>query len=123
MSNLAKLYVTSSRFAEAEPLAREALKIRERKTPDDWITFDTCSLLGASLLGQKKYAEAEVCLVRGFDGLSERAVKIPVRNREYCLAHAGDRVVALYDGWGKKGKADEWRRKVATAVDTIKPKR
>jgi tetratricopeptide (TPR) repeat protein len=44
------------KYAEAEPLLRDCLAIREQKQPDDWTTFNTRSLLGGSLLGQKKYA-------------------------------------------------------------------
>src|SRR5580704_10689867 len=44
---------------EAEPLLRECLTIRDKIEPDDWRTFNTKSMLGAALLGQKKYADAE----------------------------------------------------------------
>ena len=40
---------------EAEPFLRECLAIREKTQADDWKTFNTRSLLGGSLLGQKKY--------------------------------------------------------------------
>jgi serine/threonine protein kinase/Tfp pilus assembly protein PilF len=40
------------KYADAEPLLRACLKTREKKQPDDWTTFNTRSLLGASLLGQ-----------------------------------------------------------------------
>jgi eukaryotic-like serine/threonine-protein kinase len=45
-------------WAEAEAVVLEALAIRDAKEPDAWTTFDTESLLGGSLLGQKRYAEA-----------------------------------------------------------------
>ena len=35
---------------------RECLKIRGAKQPDDWSTFETRSLLGGSLVGQRSYA-------------------------------------------------------------------
>ena len=58
---------------------------RSSRVPDDpredparrWTTFNTKSLLGASLLGQKKYAEAEPLLVAGYSGLKQREAKIP----------------------------------------------
>src|SRR5262249_1703045 len=46
-------------FTEAESLLREYLAIREKTKPDAWNTFNTMSMLGGALLGQKKYAEAE----------------------------------------------------------------
>ena len=36
--------------AEAEPLLRECLAIRERTQADAWTTFNTKSLLGGALL-------------------------------------------------------------------------
>src|SRR5205823_3680520 len=53
-------------FAEAEPLLRECLTIREKLEPDNWLTFNTKSMLGGALLGQKDYAAAEPLLVKGY---------------------------------------------------------
>jgi len=33
--------------------------------PDDWLTFNTQSMLGGALLGRKRYADAEPLLVKG----------------------------------------------------------
>jgi len=38
------------------------------------------------------------------------------------LPEAGARIVALYEAWGKKDKAAEWRKRLAPAADTTKPK-
>jgi tRNA A-37 threonylcarbamoyl transferase component Bud32 len=59
-------------FAEAEPLLRECLVIREKTQPDEWTTFGTKSMLGGALLGQKKYAEAEPLLLAGYEGMKQR---------------------------------------------------
>src|SRR5262249_2408509 len=68
MSNLARAYLAGKPF-EAEPLLRACLAIQTKKAPDEWRTFETRSLLGASLLGQKKYAEAEPLLLQGYEGM------------------------------------------------------
>jgi hypothetical protein len=47
------------KWAEAEPLLRKSLALREKLQPDAWTTCNTRSLLGGALLGQKKYADAE----------------------------------------------------------------
>src|SRR5207244_4122323 len=67
----------SKAFAEAEPLLRESLAIREKSQLDDWSTFSTQSMLGESLLGQKKYADAEPLLVKGYEGMKAREKTIP----------------------------------------------
>ena len=93
---------------------RECLKIREQKEPDDWTTFNTKSLLGGSLLGQKKYAEAEPLLLAGYEGMKQREEKIPPQGK-IRLTEAIERLVQLYDAWGQKDKADEWRKKLPAA--------
>src|SRR5262249_17680275 len=50
------------KWAEAEPLARECLAIREKHMPDHWMTFNSRAQLGAALLGQKRYKDAEPLL-------------------------------------------------------------
>ena len=57
------------KWAVAEPLLRECLAIRERTQPDVWSTFNTKSTLGGSLLGQKKYSDAEPLLLTGYQGM------------------------------------------------------
>jgi tetratricopeptide (TPR) repeat protein len=96
-------------YADAEKVLREGLKIHEAKLPDDWRTFHTKSLLGGSLLGQHKYAEAEPLLRQGYEGMKARAKAIPPQGK-VRLTEALERVVQLYDAWGKKDKADEWRK-------------
>ena len=75
--NLAVFLKSQNQLAEAEPLIREALTIREKTQPDAWTTFNTQSLLGGALLGQKKYAEAEPLLLKGYEGLKQRETTIP----------------------------------------------
>ena len=46
-----------------QALARECLALRQEQIPDDWRTLNARSMLGGSLLGQKKYADAEPLLL------------------------------------------------------------
>jgi hypothetical protein len=64
-------------YSAAETYLRECLTIREKKLPDDWVLFNTKSMLGGALAGQKKFQEAEPLLVEGYSGLKEREAKIP----------------------------------------------
>jgi len=107
--------------AAAEPILRQVLAIREKKLPDDWATFETQSSLGASLLGQKRYAEAEPLLIEGFEAMKVRETKIPPASKAR-LTKAGERIVQLYEAWGKKEKAEEWRKRLAQPADATKPK-
>ena len=99
------------KWAEAQPILRECLAIRQHFQPDGWPTFNVRSLVGGSLLGQKNYAEAEPLLLSGYEGMKAREALIPPKAKAR-LTEAGDRVVKLYEASGKKDKADEWRKKL-----------
>jgi WD40 repeat protein/serine/threonine protein kinase len=105
-------HLKQHKYADAEPLLRECLAIREQSAPDWWATFNAKSMLGGSLLGQKKYAEAEPLLLAGYEGMRQREETIPLPAK-VRLTEAVERLVQLYDEWGRKDKADEWRRKLA----------
>jgi hypothetical protein len=120
MYNLARAYL-DTKPRKAEPLLREFLAIRQRKSPDDWRTFETSSLLGDSLLSQKKFAEAEPLLLAGYNGLKAREAKVPAQSKRR-LAEAATRIAALYNAWGKPENAAEWRKKLESAQSTLKPR-
>ena len=98
--------------------AREPGHPREVQ-PDEWTTFNTRSLLGGSLLGQKKYAEAEPLIVAGYEGMKAREAKIAAPGMPR-FAEGAERVVRLYEAWGKKDKAAEWRTRLAKPSDEAK---
>jgi tetratricopeptide (TPR) repeat protein len=108
--------VQQGKWDAAGTVLRESLAIREKSQPDDWTTFNTRSLLGGSLLGQKKYAEAEPLIVAGYEGLKAREAKIPPPGKPR-FTDAAERVVGLYEEWGKKEKAAEWRTRLAKPTD------
>ena len=89
-------------------------EVAQKKGPDDWFCYLTQSQLGAALAGQKRHAEAEPLLVRGYEGLKAREAKIPAPRRN-DVADAAARIVPFYAAWGKPDKADEWRKKLASA--------
>ena len=95
-------------YAEAEPLLRECLKFREQNEANDYLTFYTKSLLGGSLLGQKKYAEAEPLLLKGFEGMKQREKTIPPQGR-VRLPEALDRLIDDYTATNKPDEVRRWR--------------
>jgi hypothetical protein len=104
--------IQQGKWTEAEPVLRECLAIRAKVQPDEWTTFNTRSLLGSSLLGQKEYAEAEPLIVSGYEGMKARAARIPPPGRPR-FTEAAERVLQLYEAWGKPEKVAEWRAKLA----------
>jgi tetratricopeptide (TPR) repeat protein len=100
------------RHAEAGPILRECLAIRRKAQPGDWKTFDAQSSVGAALLGQGAYAEAEPLLVAGYEGLKAREKEIPRFFARYRLAEAGGRIVRLYEARGQLEQAAAWRSRL-----------
>jgi len=95
-------------FAQAEPLIREYLAIQERALPDDWRTSSARSLLGGSLIGQKRYTEAEPLLVSGYAGMKQHENLIPATAR-LRLWEALARLVAFYQTTGDLDRLSLWR--------------
>ena len=77
------------------------------------------SSLGGALLGQGRHAEAEPLIVSGYEGMKAREAKIPPPGKPR-FTDAAERVVRLYEEWGKKEKAAEWRTKLAKPTDGIR---
>jgi eukaryotic-like serine/threonine-protein kinase len=111
LASLGLNLLKQSKWADAEAVLRDSLAIRERKLPDDWRTFNTRSLLGEALLGQKRYAEAEPLLLAGYEGLKGRAAKAPMHGKAYLVA-ALERLVQLCDALEKKDEAAKWRKEL-----------
>lgn len=110
---LSLLWLDQRKYTQAEALMREVLPSYEKARPDAWGRFRMESLLGATLVAQMKYSEAEPLMLSGYQGLVERETTIPAVDRN-VIAQAGDRIVRLYEDWGKPEKAEEWRRKLQT---------
>jgi tetratricopeptide (TPR) repeat protein len=109
LAGVAEVLVAQGKFAEAEPSARECLAVREKRLPDGWEKFEARNLLGAALLGQKKFTEAELLLLSGYEGMKEREERIPAPEKRR-LKEALQRVVKLYEATGKPEEAAKWKR-------------
>jgi serine/threonine protein kinase/tetratricopeptide (TPR) repeat protein len=109
-ADLALACLSQGKFAQSEPLARGVVEFDQKKQPDDWQRFRAESLLGASLAGQKKYAEAEPLLLEGYQGMLARKGRMEVRDW-YHLDRAREWIVQLYRAWGKPERAAEWKKK------------
>jgi tetratricopeptide (TPR) repeat protein len=109
-ADLALACLSQRKYTESEAPAREAVEFNLKAQPDDWQRFRAETLLGASLAGQKKYAEAEPLLLEGYRGMLARKDRMAVPDR-YHLDLAREWLVQLYHAWGKPETAAEWRKK------------
>jgi eukaryotic-like serine/threonine-protein kinase len=95
-------------FAVAARQLEECLTLREKNAPNSWTTFNTQSLLGAALLGQNKYAEAEPLLLKGYEGMKAREKTIPPAGKTR-IPEAIDRLVELYTATNKPDEVKKWK--------------
>jgi hypothetical protein len=65
-------------------------------------------VLGGALLGQKRYDAAEPLLRAGYEGMTRRADKIPLRNK-VCLGEALDRLIAFAEATNRTDDAKAWK--------------
>jgi len=108
---LGRVQLCEHKYGEAESALRAALQVYEKVMPASWERYNCESTLGASLQGQKRYADAEVLLLSGYEGLLQRQASIPPQDRR-LLPESGERIVQLYEMWNQPGKAAEWRKKL-----------
>jgi hypothetical protein len=78
--------------------------------PDSWERYNCQSMLGGSLEGQAKFAEAEPLLLTGYVGVIRWQATIPIQERR-VLSEARERIVQLYEEWQKPEKALQWHQR------------
>ena len=74
-----------------------------------WHVEDAKSMLGESLLGQDKLADAEPLLKQAYEGLKKVESTIPPPFRAPRIHEAADRVRRLCEAKGDKTEAEKWR--------------
>jgi tetratricopeptide (TPR) repeat protein len=100
--------LAQQRWTDAEPLLRSCLAIREKNQPEAWTTFNTMSMLGCALSGQKKYRDAEPFLLKGYEGMKahEKTIPPPASAR---IPEAIDRLVEFYTALHKLDEVKTWK--------------
>jgi serine/threonine protein kinase/tetratricopeptide (TPR) repeat protein len=110
-ADLALAYLSRSKFSEAEQLSRAVVAFERKNQSEDWSRFFDESELGASLAGEKKYADAEPLLIEGYQTMLVRKDEMTFADR-YYLDRAHEWIVHLYLLWGKPAEAARWRKRL-----------
>jgi hypothetical protein len=103
--NLARVQIARGRGAATEAVLRQVLSVRERMlNPGDWRIAQVKGLLGAALVAQGRYAEAEPLMIAADDGLK------PLPGPQGFEHHANRaRLFTLYRKLGRPQEADAYR--------------
>jgi serine/threonine protein kinase len=114
---LGRCLIRQKKFADAEPVFRDCLKVFESDKPSGW-SAGAKRFLGESLAGQKKFSDAEPLILAGYEGF--KALD-PTPDHKRIVLDSLEVLVRFYDEWGKKEKADEWRKVLAKTKSAAKP--
>jgi eukaryotic-like serine/threonine-protein kinase len=131
LTSLGLNLLRQKKWADAEPVLRECLALRESKQPDAWTTFNTRSLLGGALLGLAQSAskeqertrlltDAEPLLLKGYEGMKAREKTIPVQGM-IRVPEAIDRLIELYTATNKPDEVKKWHAERAKYVAPVAP--
>jgi tetratricopeptide (TPR) repeat protein len=111
--------IRQKNYDAAEPILRESLTGMEKKNDRPWLeTWDmhrARALLGAALLGQRKYVEAEVHLVQGYEGLRKTQRGDADRYAPSAgarVSEALERLVEFYDATTRPDESAKWRKEL-----------
>jgi serine/threonine protein kinase/Tfp pilus assembly protein PilF len=119
MQLLGGILVEKGDFRQAEPLLRQALEGRRKTFPARHVSVAAAaSSLGAALAGQGGYAEAEPLLLEAEKAL-DSTPGVPAKERRKVL----DRLVCLYEAWGKAEQSSAWRARRAGFTEPGSPPR
>jgi tetratricopeptide (TPR) repeat protein/predicted Ser/Thr protein kinase len=100
--------IRQGKFRQAEPLLRQALAYRDKRDRDDWYRFRAQAFLGTALSGLRQYSEAEPLLLSGYEGMRQRAFRMPAKQRKW-IRFSGQQIVDLHSQWSKPEEAAKWR--------------
>jgi serine/threonine protein kinase/tetratricopeptide (TPR) repeat protein len=99
-------------YAEAEVWRRKWLAVVKNQAGLESVAYTTAlAALGANLLKQANYADAEPLLLRGYAGMKDREGELPPFER-FSITEALEGLVELYDAWGKPAEAAKWRKEL-----------
>jgi tetratricopeptide (TPR) repeat protein/tRNA A-37 threonylcarbamoyl transferase component Bud32 len=117
LMDLGRGLVLSKRFDLAEAALSESESIFARSQPSfpHYPAWSEC-WYGASLAGQRRYAEAAPHLLAAEKGLRE-ARSTPRRYYQQAV----EQLVKLYEAWGKPDEAARWRTKLTALGDSQGP--
>jgi eukaryotic-like serine/threonine-protein kinase len=109
---LGRILSTTGRAREAEPLLREALAVLEPRVPTRSNPMATMlGNLGECLTIQNRYAEAEPLLKESYQIFAAMNVA-----QSPLLDEARQRLVSLYQAWGKPQEATPYKAMTVSAT-------
>ena len=108
-TSLAESFVGLARYAEATPQVVSALSMAEI---EDLEKLRANSIQGAIFAAQENWQKTEPLLIDTAEALTAKIAEMKILNRWYA-PRACERVIAMYEAWGKPEEAAKWKAKLA----------
>jgi serine/threonine protein kinase len=112
IASLGLSLLRQSKFPQSTLVLQECKTIREKLVPDHWATFHVQSLLGESLMGEKRWSESEPMLLDGYRGMRARAATIPNQGIQH-LRDAANRLAHFYEVTEKPDEVARWQEELS----------
>ena len=104
-------------YAAARDAWQECVDLRAGISSKHWLTNRARSELGESLLSLGQFVEAEALLLDSYNALVAQHGEIPQVAGKGCIDNARQRIVALYEVWGRPDDAAKWREGSVSAKE------
>ena len=111
LATLGASQMLCKKFEDAEASFRESAEVFTKYIPEAWPSFVQKANIGAALLGQKKYAEAEPILVEGIEALKARRQSVPTSLYIQLL----ETIIELYEATDRTDEARRYRQELEAA--------
>jgi non-specific serine/threonine protein kinase/serine/threonine-protein kinase len=105
---LGRVQIDAHRFAQAERALRNVLRLYDQTGVRGWQRAAATALLGESLVGLRRYADAEPLLLEGYRALEAQRDEIPA-DEQGVFSEARGALHRLYMESGRPEKASEWQ--------------
>jgi hypothetical protein len=112
-------YVRAGKTAEATSLVTERVEDAREQYPSDSPELAAALIdNGKLLLDAKAYAAAEPLLLDGYKGLQQSETQVASQVEDARRQDALERLVQLYDAWGRPGEAAKWRKELVRETNS-----
>jgi tetratricopeptide (TPR) repeat protein len=121
LANRSECCLRQGRYEDAEKFAREYVTFLDTRPQRPWSKAEATGLLGAALLGQRRFAEAEPKLLSSFNDLEAIYSCVPAHTGPRLRQSIGRSLTQLYEQSGQDELAGQWKKRLGPSPNSKAP--